>query len=198
MKKQNYILWIVVFAVVSLSANAQSTFSLQYSMGFGIGDLRDFNTTTSFRGATIEWRKMIQPNLGIGLDAGWNVFYERRAYDTYTSGTQSLSGVQYRYTNAFPILLSGSYFLKPGAPMNPFVGFGVGTLYVKREVDMNLYAVTIEDWQFAIKPEVGVLINANPGMDVMLALKYYAGFATNDLAGQSYMAFNIGFVFKNQ
>ncbi len=197
MKKINYIFLIVALAVVSFAANAQSTFSVQYSMGFGVDDLRNFNSKNSFRGITLEWRKMIQPNIGIGLDAGWNVFYERRAYDTYTRGTQSLSGVQYRYTNAFPMLFSGNYYLRPGDKVNPFFGMGVGTLYVEREVDMNLYAATIKDWQFAIKPEAGLLINASPEMDITVALKYYAGFATDDLAGQSYLAMNIGFLFRS-
>jgi len=43
-----------------------------------------------------------------------------RAYDTYTSGTISLSGVQYRYINAMPFIC-GDYYSN-GKKLNPFVG----------------------------------------------------------------------------
>lgn len=42
----------------------------------------------------------------VGVDAGWNVFYEKKDYDTYTGGTESLSGIQYRYQNSVPLLAS--------------------------------------------------------------------------------------------
>ena len=82
------------------------------------------------------------------------------------------------------------------AKYNPFVGFGVGTLYAYRRTDMGMYYTAEEDWQFAIKPEVGVLINATPDTDFTISLKYYTGFATKDMNGQSYFALNIGLVFQ--
>ena len=145
----------------------------------------------------MEYRKMVQPNLGVGFDVGWNVFYERHAYDTYTLGTVSLSGVQYRYTNAVPLLISANYYLKPDQKYSPFFGFGVGTLYAYRRTDMGIYSLIQEDWQFAIKPEIGVLVNASPDTAFTLSLKYYTGFATADMEAQSYFAFNVGLLFKH-
>jgi outer membrane protein len=192
-------IFIVIFVVATFAAApsiAQSSFSIQYSMGFGNGDVKNFISSASFRGAALEYRYHIQPKLSVGADIGWNTFYERRAFDTYTSGTVSLSGVQYRYINAMPIYAAVNYYFKPDEKINPFVGLGVGTLYTKRNTDMNLYTLENTVWAFALRPEAGVLVNANPGLDIVLAGKYNYGFAAGGLDPQSYFTFNIGLVFK--
>ena len=196
MKKIIYIVFSLGL-LLSTAAQAQSLFSMQYSMGFGSGDVKDYINNASFRGFTLEYRNMVTPNIGVGGEIGWNVFYERRPYDSYTNGTQTLTGVQYRYLNMIPINVAVDYYLKPGEHINPFVGLGIGTLYSLRNTDMNLYTLETDAWHFGLRPEVGILVNANPGMDIILAGKYYTGFETSDVVTQSYFTFNVGFVFKN-
>jgi opacity protein-like surface antigen len=185
----------ILAASLSTAAVAQSSFSIQYSLGFG-GSINDYITSTSVRGATFEYKIYPSPNVSVGIDAGWNHFYERRAYDTYTTGTRSLSGVQFRYANAVPIFLTTSYYLKPGEKINPFIGVGVGTVFMSRYVDMGQFRVTEEEWHFALKPEAGVLVNLNPDMDLILGFRYNNAFATSDTDAISYMMFNVGFVWK--
>jgi outer membrane protein len=191
----NVVLAVGLFAAAPTFA--QSSFSVQYSMGFGSGDVKSYVSSSSFRGAAVEYRYHVQEKISVGADIGWNTFYERRAYDTYTSGTISLSGVQYRYINAMPIYLAGDYYFKPGEKLNPFIGLGVGTLYTRRNTDMNLYTLENKVWAFALRPEAGVLVNANPSLDIILAGKYNYGFAAGGLDAQSYFTFNIGLVFKS-
>jgi hypothetical protein len=93
------------------------------------GDLKEFNESASFRGMSFEYRYMMQPSIGVGLETGYNLFYDRMDYATYTQGTESLSGIQYRYTHAVPVFAAFDYYLKPDTQVNPFVGLGVGTLY---------------------------------------------------------------------
>lgn len=193
MKKTIFLL-LLTGCLVS-PAVAQHSFSIQYALGFG-GTMNNYITSTSVRGATFEYKIFPQPNFSIGLDAGWNHFYERRAYDTYTSGTTSLSGIQYRYANAVPIFVTTSYYLSPGEKINPFIGLGVGTLYIDRYMDMGQFRVTDEEWHFALKPEFGALVNLSPDMDLILSYRYNSAFATNDSDHQNFMAFNIGFVWK--
>ncbi len=177
-------------------ALAQSTFSVQYSMGFSTGDMQSFISTSSFRGATIEYRNLVTSNISVGGDVSWNVFYERKPSDTYTSGTVSLSGVQYRYVNAVPIFVALDYQFKPGEKINPFVGLGVGTLFTRRNTDMNLYTIQDNVWAFALRPEFGIMFNANAGLDLILAGKYNYGLGAQGMPPQSYFALNVGFVFK--
>lgn len=169
-------------------------FAIQYSMGFAAGDLGDFNSSASFRGVSLDYSYMMQTNLGIGISSGYNLFFDRMDYATYTRGTESISGVQYRYTHLVPVLGTVDYFLKPDTKFNPFVGLGIGTVYANRDVDMGLYRWRTEEWQFALRPQIGVLFN-NYGREFILSLKYLHGFDSNTLDGQQYLTLNVGVAF---
>jgi len=191
-----------IFFVVLLSGiitatqvQAQDSFySIQYSMGFATGNLKEFNEAASFRGVSFEYRYMVQPSIGVGLETGYNLFFDRLDYATYTQGTQSLSGIQYRYTHAVPVLAAFDYYLKPDTQFNPFVGLGVGTLYTYRDLDMGMFTLESDVWQFALRPQIGVLITT-PSADLIVAAKYFSGFKANDTEGQQYFSLNIGLVF---
>lgn len=197
MKKLAYILLVLGLFTVAPTW-AQSTFSTQYSMGFATGDTKTYVSSSSFRGVAFGYRRMVQPKIGIGIDAGWNVFYERRAYDTYTSGSKSLSGTQYRYINAVPMYVTADYYLKSEEGKGPFVGLGIGTLFSNRSTNMGLYVLSQDDWAFALQPEAGYLVNMSQGVDAMISAKYNVGFATSDRAAQSYLTLNLGFLFNGR
>lgn len=197
MKKQLLTFFILLCAGISASAQS-SSFSFQYSMGFGVGDVGDFISSPSFRGATLEWRKYVQPNVTVGIETGWNVFYKALPSDTYTSGNTSLTGKQYRYQNQVPLLAAANYFLKTDEKLKPFVGLGLGTMYSRRNTDMSLYTIEQEAWHFALRPEVGLLYSMSDVTAAYLGVKYYTGFTAGDFdKSQSYLAINVGFVFGN-
>jgi len=60
---------------------------------------------------------------------------------------------------------------------------------------MSAYTFEKDAWHFVLRPEIGVLIKAAPGVGIMLASKYYYGFKAGDLPSQAYLTINIGFVF---
>jgi outer membrane protein len=189
---------ILSIALISGVAGAQSLFTTSYSIGFGTGDLGSFISQPSFRGFTMDYRKMVNPNVGVGFTTGWNVFYEERPFDSYTSGDLTISGKQWRYSNHLPLLASVAYFLKPGESLNPFVGLGLGTMYTRRNTDMNLYTLEEEAWHFALQPEIGVYYELNDGGGVTVSGKFNQGFKAGDLnSNQSFFTLNFGFTFSN-
>ena len=111
---------------------AQSNFMISYPIGFPMGNLHDYTTSTSFRGINVEFNKKVAPNQTVGLETGWNVFYQHVDKKVYTEGTQSITGVQYRYTNAVPIIAGGKFYFESKKTIHPYVGVGLGTLYVDR------------------------------------------------------------------
>ncbi len=192
------ILVISAFLVMILAteANSQSITTVSYSMGLGAGDLGDYASTFSGRGVALDYRKMVQPNVGVGFYAGWNVFYDERPFDTYTVDNQSISGKQYRYVNSVPLMVATDYFLKPGEDLNPFIGLGVGTLYNERATDMGVFRLTEEAWSFAFAPQVGFMYSLNRYAGLSFAVKYNVGLSAGDFdSTQSYLSFNIGYVF---
>jgi outer membrane protein W len=190
---------ITLFSVFTLGAAwAQSNTVISYSIGFPTGDLSDFIEKTSFRGMSIDYRKMVNPNVGVGVNISWNTFYEEKGKATYTLDNISLTGKQYRYSNNFPMLATGAYFFKPEETKNPFVGLGIGTMYTLRNTDMNLYTLEQDAWNFLLQPEVGIQFDIDPSTALHLSLKYNYGFqGGNELTtSQSYLALNVGFAFK--
>jgi len=194
MKKIFFALLLTGFITATQVKAQESLFSIEYSMGFGMGDLKDFIGAASFRGISFEYRYMTQPAVGIGFETGYNLFYEEKSYATYTSGTQSLTGYQFRYLHAVPVLAAADYYFKPDEKFNPFVGLGLGTIYVYRDVDMGMFTLEDDDWQFALRPQVGTIISMQ-SFDLMLAGKYMMGFKTDDMEANNYFTLNIGLIF---
>ena len=197
MKKIFLSLLVSVLAAGALSAQNNVAFS--YSMGFGAGDLADYINQPSFRGFSFDYRHLVTPNVGVGVTMGWNVFYEERAKDSYQFGNATITGKQFRYSNHVPLLASGSYYFSPGNSFNPFVGLGIGTIYTRRNTDMNLYTVEQEAWNFALQPEVGFNYMLNDETGIYVSGKFNQGFkAGNELkSSQSYFSLNIGLSFTN-
>lgn len=195
MKKFLIISAFLVMVLASV-ANAQSLTTTSYSMGLATGDMGDYASSFSGRGFTLDYRKMVQPNLGVGFYTGWNVFYDERPFDTYTIDNRTLSGKQYRYVNSLPIMFATDYFLKPGEDFNPYVGLGVGTIYTERATDMGIYRLTEDAWSFAFTPQIGFLYSVNRYSGINISAKYNLGLAAGDFEStQSYVSFNIGYVF---
>jgi opacity protein-like surface antigen len=204
MNSKKYIKMKKIFAmtVFTLFIFTQAAFSqvpgywsFQYAMGFGSGDLAEYISQPSFRGGVIEYRKAIKDNVLVGVDFGWNVFYEKKDADTYTSGTEALSGVQYRTQNAIPILVSAEYFLSTQNALKPYVGLGIGTMYLARSTDMGQWRIKENPWSFAVKPELGFLYEMSFSTSFKLAAKYYNGFKTGQLENQGYFSISAGLAF---
>jgi opacity protein-like surface antigen len=193
--KKIFLSLIIIAGLMKTPATAQeNAYALQYTMAFTMGDFNDFIGQACFRGFTFDYRKMLKDNsIGVGFEAGWSAFYEEMDYATYTDGTASISGNQWRYCSTVPLLANANYYFKPGEKINPFGGIGIGTMYSSSELDMATYAFTTDTWHFVVKPELGVIINMNPGMGLIISGKYYSAFETEESDSRSYIAANVGF-----
>jgi opacity protein-like surface antigen len=163
-----------------------------------MGDLHDYSTKTSFRGYNMEFLHHAKPGVVVGVETGWNVFYERVDKQDYKQGTATISGVQYRYTNSVPIIAETKFYPMSDKKMvNGYVGAGVGTVYASRSTDFGLYRINKDAWQFCLRPEAGMVINMHPGLKAILGVKYYVALNSSDLDGQSFLSANIGLVFTS-
>ena len=193
-----FIIASFLLSTTMISAQNNSRTYLTYAVGFGTGDLGEFISKPSWRGASLDFLSMINPNVGIGGSGAWNVFYEEKDYDTYTADNASLSGKQYRYSNNLPLLANFNYYLNPDSKVIPFLGLGTGAMYVRRNTDMNIYTIEQEAWCFTLAPQAGIELNQDFGSAFTLMVKDYIGFKAGDFdKGQSYITLNIGWVFKS-
>ena len=186
---------IIFCSVVSMNglfSQVENHLSVQYDMSFGIGNLGSYISNGSFRGVSAQYRYAVTHNLLLGFDAGWNVFYQKKPYDTYTVGTQTLSGIQYRYQNEVPLLVAADWVFMPENSFQPYIGIGIGTIYSERITWMGLWSLEQNPWQFALKPELGMMYKMSSGTAFKLGLKYYTGMG-GELDTQSYFTVSVGF-----
>jgi hypothetical protein len=189
------IIFCSLVSFASVYSQQGSHISIQYDMSFATGDLGDYISAASFRGASAQYRYAVTDNILVGIDAGWNVFYEKKDYDSYTVGTATLSGVQYRYQNEVPLLASIDYLILTDNTLNPYVGVGIGTMYTERATQMGTWYLEQNPWHFLIKPEAGVLVKMSGSTSFKLGVKYYYGFAAGDLESQGYFTISTGLAF---
>jgi hypothetical protein len=189
-------LYILLFTVLASSAMAQnSMMSWQYSLGFTTGDLHDYVAPVSWRGVTYNYSHMVETGAAIGLEVGWNVFYEEKGYATYSRGDLDYTGKQYRYSNNVPLLFTLGYFANPDNQVSPFASLGIGTMYSERRTAMGAYTFTSDGWHFELKPELGIMYNTE-GASLALSAKYYYGFKAGDLPAEGFFTINLGVVIK--
>ena len=185
----------LIAAPLAGMAQDRNIYMLEYSMGFAVGDMAEFIDEPSFRGFTFGYRHLLEDEVAVGLDMGWNTFYEEMEKATYTDGTQSVTGKQFRYTNMFTASVQVDKVFAPGSDLRPFVGIGAGTSYARRTLDMGIWSLEKDPWQFMLQPEAGVSLYLSNGNAMILSANYYWGFETSQLEAQSFMTLGVAYAF---
>ena len=163
--KKIYILLLAFCLGNNIHAQSRFNFAIAYPVSFPTGDLNDYIGEVSFRGILMEFNHLQTPNINVGLETGWLIFYEKVGNKVYTDKTASISGTTFRYTNTVPILLGAKYSKTLSNPnLKPYIGVGLGTLYIDRYTRFGLYRIVNDTWQFCIRPELGLQYRIKPGL----------------------------------
>jgi hypothetical protein len=197
MKKTIILLSLLTAGVfISSYVSAQSFTSLQYTVGIPFGGLKDHTNKVSGRGFTFEFHKEVAPALSVGVNVGYSVFYEHKPYGSYTRNNATLTGIQYRYNNVFPMLVNAHYAFGEGMIV-PYIGLGLGTVYDLRNTNMGLYTIEENNWHFLISPEAGLLFDVSAGTSIKLNVKYDNAVKTQEADGFGNLNICLGFVFNS-
>jgi outer membrane protein W len=183
---------LFLFLLVSAEAKAQDWFwAAQYQTALSVGDTKDFTDQFSGRNFAVEGRAIINENFSAGLFLGWNVFNEEVADEDITIGGATVSGYQFRYVNAFPILATAHYYLgRRGGPRG-YIGAGAGTYYIENRLEMGLTALTVDNWHLGVAPEAGIVFPFNRYAAGYLSAKYNYAFEAGGIK-HTYWTFGIG------
>ncbi|MEZ4738295.1 MAG: hypothetical protein R2818_02820 [Flavobacteriales bacterium] len=190
-----YFLPLAILTALPSASKAQDLMILEYPIAIPVGDLNSYINEPSFRGFNLGYRHMIDGTRAVGMDMGWQTFYEHVDRGTYQDDNQALTGEQYRYTNAFTASVQIDQIFREGQDIRPYIGVGIGTIYARRTLDVGLYRLERDPWQFLVQPEVGVSFYLANGNALLLSANYYAGFKSKELEGQSFLAMSIGYAF---
>jgi outer membrane protein len=189
--KPLYILTSILVFVSSVTFSQATYLGGTYSISVPLGNLEDFITSGSYRGANFEGLKEIKSNLAVGWLLGWNVFAEKRAHEVYNDDNLTLTGTQYRYMNLFPMLARGLYEFGTAEGTRPFIGSGLGITADLAKTNVGLYSFRKTGWHFTLAPELGIKIPVG-NTSITASLRYVYGAKTREIDRISYLSVNLG------
>jgi hypothetical protein len=181
---------------ISPFVSAQSFTSLQYTFGVPFGGLRDHTSQVSWRGFTFEYHKEVAKSVTVGVNLAYNVFNERKPFASYTVDNATVSGVQFRYNNIFPMAVNAHYSFGTSLVI-PYVGLGVGTVFNLRNTDMGLFTFEQRFWHFMISPEAGLLFDVADDTSIKFNAIYDKAFRTKNASGFGNLNISLGIVFNS-
>lgn len=163
-------------------------FNINYNLGWGAGTFKDFISTVSYRGFSIDSRWFITDRFAVGGQLGWNGFYEKYPKKTYEFDGGAATGVIKTTFYNFTMTIDGYYYPMPEAMIKPFIGIHMGPEYQTMSIEFGRVYTEVDSWQFIAAPEAGVFVQLGADSDVglNLAIKYnYIAYTNTDLGFQN-------------
>lgn len=162
MKKISFL--ILVFSGVFTCAMAQSgvKMKLAYNLGMPLGDFKSsYINNTSFRGATGEIAYWFNPKVSLGLQAGYQNYYQKYGRQVYKlDGNQTMSAVLSNTVEMMPVLVNGTFspLAATGKPVQPYVSAGVGLNMISYNQYFGEFSNGSTSAGFAAQAGAGVMI----------------------------------------
>jgi len=188
--------FLISYFLSNSISNAQNYYSvLSWNASIPTGELDEFISQPSYRGFGLEFGVGINEHVSLGLSVSWNVFYEALDYGSYTEGNLTLTGKQYRYFNAFPMMITVKYSLYPGSIINPYIAGGIGVYNANKKAQIGLYEKVYNTWQPGLFPEAGANFYLTDDFGIKLAARYNYALSTSTTPAISYFSLVLGFAF---
>lgn len=189
-----YLITIIAVACLTLATQSQGLYSLNYTVSFGTGETGDYIGNASFRGFTFDGRGFVSDQFSLGGYFSWATFFEELAGATYTDGTATLTGSQFRYINAFPMLFQAHYYLgtdeyEPRA----YIGAGIGPYKMVQRTDIGVWSIEENHWHFGMSPEIGLLYPVGMDSQLNICLKYHYVLGVDDTIDYTWLGLSVGF-----
>jgi hypothetical protein len=189
-----YAITITAALLLTVATYSQGLYSLTYTVSFATGDAGKYIGSASFRGFTFDGRGFVSDQVSIGGLFNWATFYEKLAGESFTSGTATLTGTQYRYINAFPMLLTGNYYLGTDEfEPRVYLGAGAGAYDIIQRTNAGVWSIEDNYWHFGISPEVGLLYPMGLDSYFNISLRYHYAFKAKETIDYSWFGLSVGF-----
>ena len=192
--KALYITGLLLMLAVSGFAQEKYTI-INFPIGFGMGDTKDFIDKTSFRGFGIEYGKFLADDkVSVGFQTNFQTFYKELPKATYPISNGAITGKQYRYITTVPLLASGLFYpLGQESVIVPHVGLGLGTYYIDKKTDMGMMRDQSKTWHFGVAPQLGVSIPLNYKTNFNINAQYNTAVKTKNHDSENWLTLSFGF-----
>ncbi len=188
---------IVAKPVIAQQGEAKMTASLMG--GLPVGNLKNLTEKASLRGADITILYGISDKLSVGLNIGFQDFYQKFPRDVYQlqDGSQ-ISAVLTNSIQAIPLLATGKYNFMPGSTVQPYAAAGIGGAFLVNRQFIGESPNDENKIVLAMRPSAGVYIPFRRGGEAGLkASVNYTHLAnkSGNTKGLGFIGFGIGVSF---
>jgi hypothetical protein len=111
---------LLLLPSLAVAQGRSKWFGLTWSMASPLQNSKEFVSDYSFRGLGLEWRQ-IKGTTSFGVSLGWNAMNDE-GFTTQSGDQADLTGYQFRYINAYSILLSAHKYLGEADGRVPSLG----------------------------------------------------------------------------
>lgn len=178
MKKKLFIPILLLVGALSVEAQYNSFWSLNFQVTQGVGEVGKYIGSPSTVLGEVEGKYFINPKVALGGKFAWSELHEKKERDTYKiSEDISVNSVQRRYLYSMPIMANISWFpleYDQDNKIHPYASFGIGTIWSRQETLNGLYYEEEPKKQFSIgiNPELGIIFRVNKSIGVNAKVGY--------------------------
>lgn len=171
-----------------------------FSWEMSIPSDNKYLSKNSLTGWRLEYRRMVNRNLSIGIGASWNAFDETFPTKTYYSPNRSTAVTtdMIRQVYTVPItMISHYYFNSKLLLFQPYFGLGLGTQYQESNTYFNIYQLTENNWGFVTRPELGTIIHFGKDSPMKGLVSVGYNWSTNsvetaNISNWTHLSINVG------
>jgi Outer membrane protein beta-barrel domain len=175
------IILIISCVCLGLFCNAQTKGTNEWHANWEFGMPVGNNFVTNFcaLGFDVGYGKYIKDDLEVGLQIGWNNYYEYASRKTYEFAGGAATTDLYKYIYTLPITAFISHSFRVSETFIPFAKLGVGGQYSEQNLYYNIYETTNDNWGFVVAPEVGAVVHFSQGNPWGLYASVKYSYSTN-------------------
>lgn len=205
--KRRIVILMTIFAVCAgLSASAQDKFKMElsYNISAPVGSFKnDYIGKTSFRGGLGEISYSVNPKISVGLQSGYQNYYQKYDRLVYKLGNQTVSAVLSNSMDIIPVLLRGTFYPMGNnatAIVQPYVSAGAGINLINYGQYLGEFGGTEASTAFAVQAGAGIKIPFGNKLNqngIKIGATYnYSNYNSNDVAKLNNIGINAGVVFN--
>jgi len=168
---------------------------LNYKVGIPTGNLKNLTDETSLRGWSGFLSHGINDRLAVGLETGFQDFYQQYPRQIIHESGSDLSAVITNSIQTIPVLVKAKYKLTEGGPLQPFAALGVGGNLIQYRKFYGQFSESYSKIGFAAQPELGIHapVGKAKRLGVQLAAAYnIMPFQDNDADGLNHVSVKAG------
>jgi hypothetical protein len=198
----------MLFVVLATGAFAQSSdnklrMKLNYNIAMPIGSFKsDYIGNTSFNGAGGEIGYWFNPRVGLGLNVGYQSFYQKYARLTYKTGdNESISAVLSNTIEQVPVMLKGTFapMANTTAKVQPYVSAGAGINLVNYQQYFGQFSNSDASSAFTAQAGAGFMVPFGSSLHnaaLQVGATYnYTPYNKNGLSNLNNVGVNAGVIF---